>query len=167
MTKPQMILALLIGVLIGRMPIAMAMDRTYGIGLAFGDPSTVTGKYWIDSDSAIVGGFAFLTDKYTLLYSDYHHHLKGLIQQAELQDFTPYIGLGGIVVRSTGSRSAKRKFLGESSGDLGLAMRVPVGFEWLPKTLPVGVFFEIAPALSFMPETAIFFQGAIGVRYYF
>lgn len=154
-------------VFFGNISSVLSANKTYGIGLAFGDPSSVTGKYWIDAESGIDGGFAFLTDKYTLFYSDYHRHLKNLIHQAELQEFSPYIGVGGVFVMSTGSRSSKRKYLGESSGDLGLAVRIPVGLEWLPKTIPVGVFFEIVPALSVIPETSAFFHGAVGVRYYF
>ena len=146
---------------------AVAAGREYGIGLAFGDPTAITGKYWVNSESAYDAGLAFLTDRYMLMYGDYHYHFHDVFKRGPAQEISPYLGVGGVIAISTGSRSSKRKFLGESNGDLGMAIRVPLGLEWLPKRVPIGVFGEIVPAMSLIPETSGFFQGAIGIRYYF
>ncbi len=145
----------------------LANGRGIGAGVAFGDPTAITAKYWVDSESAYDAGLAFLTDRYMLVYGDYHYHLNDLFKRGPAQELSPYIGVGAIVAISTGSRSSKRKFLGESNGDLGIAARIPVGIEWLPKRVPIGVFGELVPAISVIPETVGFFQGSVGARYYF
>jgi len=48
-----------------------------------------------------------------------------------------------------------------------LALRVPVGISYLFESVPLDVFFEIAPSLSLFPPTAFNCSGGIGLRFYF
>ena len=49
------------------------------------------------------------------------------------------------------------------SGPFGLGF----GIEWRPVLLPLGVFFEIVPGISVIPEIGFFGNGGLGLRYFF
>jgi hypothetical protein len=75
-----------------------------------------------------------------------------------------------MLVFATGSdrnNRGDRYFADNSSAAFALGMRIPFGLEWRPSEAPLGVFVELAPGLTLIPGTSSFFQGDIGIRYYF
>jgi hypothetical protein len=48
-----------------------------------------------------------------------------------------------------------------------LEARLPIGLEYTVRTVPLGIFIELAPALEVIPDFDFHLRGGIGVRYYF
>lgn len=144
----------------------------FGFGIVLGDPSALTGRYNLGGARAVDGGLAFALDRWVLVYGDYLHLFPGAFgrQAAFLAQTTPYLGIGGMLVISSKSEAEVRKeryFDEDSSSRVGLGLRVPIGAEWRPRSLPIGVFLELAPGLTIFPGTSGFLQGGLGARFYF
>ena len=137
---------------------SFAQDRGFGIGIMMGEPSGLSGKYWLSKQNAIDGGlgWSFTENGSVHLHMDYLYHnydlLKGTEGKAPL-----YFGIGG-----------RFKFKNnEKSADNSIGVRVPVGLAYQFSEVPFDVFAEIVPLLDLSPDTRFTFNGAIGVRYYF
>jgi hypothetical protein len=143
----------------------------FGLGLALGDPTALTAKYWLDGGKDAVDlGLAYWLGRYFLVYSDYDYHFPGAFgaRNEFVSSLSPYIGIGGILIfASTSERNNRgdKYFADNTSAALALGLRIPIGVEWRPR--PIGVFLEFAPGLTVIPGTFGFLQAAIGVRYYF
>lgn len=149
---------------------ARAAGGPFGLGIAIGDPSAITAKYWLSGREAADFGLSFNLDRYVLFYGDYLLHWPGVFGRSEARFLTPYLGIGGVLVFSSyGDRHARsdKYWRSDSDASFALGVRIPFGLEWRPATAPIGVFLELAPGLAVIPATTGFFQGAIGVRYYF
>jgi uncharacterized protein DUF3996 len=156
-----------IAVLLTFFKLGSAQADRFGLGIVLGNPSAVTGKMWIAPKAAVDVGLAFNLNSYVLLYSDYLYHFHNVFgRDRAASQFTPYVGIGGIVVFTNSTRTDDEGLFGRTSGAFGLGARIPLGIEWRP-TFPLGVFFEIAPGLSVVPKTSGFFQWGLGARYYF
>lgn len=131
-----------------------ASSGDFGLGFVLGEPSGITGKYWVGSETAIDFGVAFSLNNYFLIYADYLFHFPGAFGASTkfASHLTPYLGLGARVVTGTSA---------------GIGARLPLGIEFKPERVPLGIFIEVVPGLSLLPGTATFVQGGIGVRYYF
>lgn len=140
-----------------------------GAGIVLGSPTGLTGKMWKDSQVAYDAGLSFSSSDYVLFYGDYLLHYPGSIRDKNpfISQLTPYWGLGGILVLTSANRDSNDKYIGKKSGSVGLGVRCPVGAEWKPGRLPLGIFAELAPGISVFPATDILIQGGIGMRYYF
>lgn len=136
-------------------------------GVMFGEPTGLSGKYWIGSRTAIDAGFAYSFDDYVLILADHLWHFPQLIGRSSpwAKQILPYAGVGGLLYFSTDSDRAGRLDGRESTAGIGL--RLPLGVEWRPERTPIGVFLELAPGMYILPETAGLMQGGLGVRYYF
>jgi hypothetical protein len=143
----------------------------FGLGLALGDPTALTAKYWLDGNKEAVDlGLAYWLGRYFLVYSDYDYHFPGTFgaRNEFVNNLSPYIGIGGILVFASSSdrnHRGDKYFADNSSAAFALGLRIPIGIEWRP--MPIGVFLEFAPGLTVIPGTFGFLQAAIGVRYYF
>lgn len=148
---------------------AEQLNQPFGLGLVAGDPTAITGKYWLHQNEAVDFGLAFSVNDATLLYGDYLvHYPKAFKQNGKfINELNPYIGIGGVIAIASGSRSDNYRYYGKNSGSLGLGVRVPFGVEWQPFRPPLGVFAEIVPGLSVVPTTGLIIQGGVGIRYYF
>jgi hypothetical protein len=137
----------------------------FGLGLAIGEPSAITGKYWLDGRSAVDFGVSFNLEHYLLIYSDYDMHWPGAFGGGA-HELAPYLGIGGIMIFSNDRYWHDNRYYSRDTS-LALGLRIPLGIEWLPRGAPIGVFAEIAPGLTIIPATWGFFTGAIGARFYF
>src|SRR6185503_18546567 len=72
-------------------------NGVFGLGLILGEPTGISGKYWIRHDRAIDGTLSFSFNDYFLIQSDYLFHFHGLFGTREsfTQHLEPYLGLGG------------------------------------------------------------------------
>lgn len=130
-----------------------SQDRGFGLGIIIGDPTGLSGKYWVSSTSAIDGGLAwsFRHSGYFHLHGDYLWHFLDAIKSQE--KFLPYVGIGG-------------RF-GATKRDALLGIRVVGGITFIPRGAPIDIFLELAPILDLAPATELEMNGGIGIRYFF
>ena len=74
----------------------------------------------------------------------------------------PYLGVGLI-----GGFGGNTNFFYHNTQTFGLGARVPIGVEFIPRGLPLGIFAELDPGIGFVPDGFTFFEANIGGRYYF
>ena len=140
----------------------------FGLGIVLGDPSAITARYDFSSEKAIDGGLSFFSNDWVLVYVDGLYKFNDGFGHSHsfFAQTTPYIGAGAVIVSSSKSRH-DRYFSGSDSANFALGIRVPLGAEWKPTRVPVGVFAEVSPGLVIIPGTYGFLQAGIGARYYF
>jgi hypothetical protein len=134
------------------MACALAQSRNFGVGAVFGEPTGISGKYWVSQQNAIDGALAwsFRGDGFFHIHADYLWHYPDAIRSSER--FPLYVGIGGLIRFDTPAR---------------LGVRLPLGIAWWPRGIPLDVFLEIAPGLNLTPATEFGLNGGIGVRYFF
>ncbi len=140
-----------------------------GLGVIFGNPTALTGKYNSSSNLAYDFGLAFSMSDYFLAYGDYLV-LKpnGFGNRSKfISQLIPYYGIGGVIAITNKERTSDDRVLSKRSGSLGVGLRIPFGVEWRPIDPEFGFFFEVVPGISLVPETTAMFQGGLGLRYYF
>lgn len=133
----------------------IAKSKELGLGLIVGEPTGVSGKYWIDENKAVdfALGFTMLSDRSRLsIHADYIYHLKGFIPSNE--DIPFYYGFG-VRLRTHTSEPGSFGVRGVS----GLIINL--------REVPVEFFIEAAPVFQLLPETKLKLDAAIGGRYYF
>ena len=130
-----------------------APDRSFGLGVLFGEPTGIGLKYWMGSRTAIDGGIAwsFSGDDSLHIHLDYLLHNFSLIK-VKKGKLALYDGIGG-------------RFKDEEESRIGI--RIPVGIDYISEDVPMDVFFELAPVLDFVPGTEISLMGCLGIRYFF
>lgn len=143
-------------------------DGSFGLGLILGEPTGITGKYWLQGPSALDGGIAYSYSDFFLLYLDYLYHFPGAFGNSSefVSELTPYVGGGGVLFIQTAT-DTNRAYFNSNQGSAGFGIRIPLGIEWTPEKAPFGVFVEIAPGVGLVPATFGLFQAGIGARFYF
>jgi hypothetical protein len=145
-------------------------SRPFGLGAILGEPTGITGKYWMDHRAAIDGTLSFSFSHYFLIYSDYLYHFPGAFGHSSefVSQLNPYIGVGlELLIQTEDTGRNDRHYFRSDDGSVGLAVRIPLGIEWRPVTAPIGVFVELAPGVGVIPATYGFLQGGVGIRFYF
>ena len=130
-----------------------AQQTRFGLGLILGEPTGLSGKYWISPWTAIDGAFAWSIDKKSgvHLHSDYLWHDYRII--SVIKGKLPiYYGVGARVVFAT---------------DNIFGVRGVAGLNYIFDGTPLDIFLEIVPILDIAPKVGFDFNGAIGIRYYF
>lgn len=147
-----------------------ASPRDFGIGIALGSPTAITGKVWLTNSTAMDIGLSYSSHDYVLVYGDYLLHSTNLFGNTELSNrLSSYIGIG------LGIYSWDRDYYYEDrpagwrrkDGDVGVYARIPLGLEWTPRDPPLGVFAELVPGVSVIPSVDAIINVALGIRYYF
>lgn len=151
---------------------ANAQGGPFGLGIQLGDPTAITGKYYLDKSQAIDGGISFDFNQWTMLYGDYLMHFPGGFGTNEqfIRELNPYVGIGGLLILSNRNDVEVRKqryFSSSSSSKTALGVRIPLGIEWRTPKIPLGVFIELVPGITIIPSTNGYIQGGVGARYFF
>ena len=142
---------------------SFAAGKKFGLGIVLGDPSALSGKYWIGSQRAIDMGLGWNSGN-IFFFGDYLIHFPKLFNEPrELRQLLPYAGIGGLIKFYDDDN--KRSKNDDSS--VRLTVRIPLGLEWLPLSVPLGIFVEIVPGLKIAPNTGSDIGAGIGIRYYF
>lgn len=130
-----------------------AQDKGFGVGIVVGEPTGLSGKYWVSSQNAIDAGLAwsFRHSGFLHLHADYLWHFPDAIQSN--QRFPLYAGIGGRI--------------GFAKNDAVLGVRVVGGIAWWPKDTPIDVFLELSPIIDLAPASEFNMNGGFGVRYFF
>lgn len=132
-----------------------AQDKNFGAGIVLGEPTGLSGKYWISEDNAFDAALAysFLEDNKSFsFHADYLYHLYGVIDRYYKMPL--YYGFGV-------------RFRVRENKDNSFGVRGVMGLLVYLKEAPVDVFFEAAPVFRLLPDTNIDFDIAIGARYFF
>ena len=146
-----------------------AQSSGFGLGIILGEPTGISMKGWISSTKAIDGAVAWdFNGSYLHLHGDYLFHNMDLIHVAKGK-LPLYYGPGLRLESWTGeghwNHNGHWENMGGSNTDL--AIRFPVGLDYLPATTPLDVFLEVVPTLVLTPASWVEFDGGIGVRYWF
>lgn len=125
-----------------------------GLGIQLGEPSGITGKFWLGSQSAVDAtvGWNLITDR-IVLQAGYLHHFPLSVRTGSL---AAYVGIGGLM------GSWDYEPFGQ---EIYLAARVPLGLEFIYE--PVSFYAEVDPLVALIPATDFDIGGGIGFRFYF
>jgi hypothetical protein len=149
----------------------------FGLGLILGEPSGLTGKYWIDGASAVQAHLAFSLDEhdrgrdYVIVIADYLYHIDVFNISSSSVDLPIYVGIGGKIGLLTNNddwcvRHYRDQQCNDDS-DVAVGVRIPVGLDLLLRNAPLEFFLEIAPGLRVIPSTSGDVDGGLGARFYF
>lgn len=134
---------------------AEARDRGTGLGIVLGEPSGLSGKFWIGPGTALDAALAWSTrdDHDSVnLQLDHVWHDFGLFN-VDRGALPVYYGIGG------------RLALEDDHDRLGV--RVPLGLAYIFPSQRADLFIEVAPTLDLSPETNVDVAAGLGVRYFF
>ena len=148
---------------------AGAQSTGFGLGLMLGEPTGISMKKWTGPTTAIDGGRAWSlwNGSYFHVHADYLFHNMELIHVAKGK-LPLYYGPGLRLHSWTGDQYWEHGHWHDNAGSYtDLAVRFPVGLDYLPERAPVDVFLEIGPTWDLAPSAWFEFDGAIGVRYWF
>lgn len=128
----------------------------FGLGIIVGEPTGISGKFWLSGRSAIDGAVAWsLSDNEAFhLHGDYILHNFNLIN-VEKGSMPFYFGIGGRI-----------KFRDQPNDDI-LSIRIPLGLDYLFESTPLDIFVELVPMLDLAPDTDFDIAGGLGLRYFF
>jgi len=130
-----------------------AQDTGVGLGVIIGEPTGLSAKFWTSERTAVDAAVAwsFYAPPRFHIQSNFLMHNYDLFSVGS-GELPLYYGAGAFIAFSS---------------DLGLGLRAPVGVAYHFEDVPVEIFGEIAPGISFLPETKFYFGGGTGARYYF
>lgn len=131
-----------------------ARQGQMGVGLMIGNPTGISGKYWLDDNKAIDAGLGASFGNHTdfSIHSDYLLHKENQFYFNEVYALDLYYGIGGRM---------------EFADEIELGARVPVGIVHEIKEKSADVFAEVAPVLDFIGREGVELNLALGTRYYF
>jgi len=135
---------------------AFAMERKkIGIGVIAGDPTGITSKLLIDTNSAIDAGIGWKTsgDNELHIYGDYLYYWYDVFEVK--QGMLPLYFGGGI------------RFINREDNDDKLGIRMPIGIEYIFENVLLRAFLEMVPVLNFTPNTDFDLDAGIGIRLFF
>ena len=138
-------------------PVYSAQDQRprLGVGFLLGEPTGLSMELELNRTHSLDAVVSYsLVQGRLHLHSDYLVRVHKHRHTHELGSIVPYFGLGA------------RLALGEDKED-GLSVRIPVGAINFSLKRRLGVFFELAPGISVLPDTDFVMGAALGARYYF
>ncbi len=136
------------------------------VGIKWGDLTGVEAKHWYGQKNALILGVAS-DEGNTAVSFDHLWHFPGSFASVTgmkiSNTLVPYIGAG--LLGAFGGEDTD--FFDRETEDFGLALRAPIGIEFLPRKTRLGIFAELAPSFAIVPTTLTFITVDIGARYYF
>jgi hypothetical protein len=150
MRKFVLIVPVLLFVLCGS---SLAQDRGFGLGVILGEPTGINFKAWTGYKTAFVGAAAWSFGRQDSL----HVHLDYAVHNFRLLELKNghlpvYYGIGARI---------------KTGNEVRFGVRVPLGINYMFENAPLDIFLEFAPIFDLTPKTDLFFNGGIGIRYYF
>ncbi len=148
-------------------PNYLSYDRL-GVGVKWGTLTGVSAKYWADDYQAVEITAAF-ADSNTAIGADYLWNFRGAVASLSkfrgADNFVPFVGMG--LLSSFGTSASNTRIFNHDTDSFDLAARVPIGIEYLPTSVHLGIFGEIGLGLGFVPNSYTFATADVGARYYF
>lgn len=145
-------------------PSSTTKSGNFGLGVMLGDPSGLTAKVWTSRATAFQLGLSYSWGDYFAILGDHLWHFPNALAGAGggANQFVPYLGLGAVLFFDDDGN-----FRDRNDRDVALGARIPLGIEFLPRAIPLGVFAEVVPGVGIVPDVFGFVQGDIGARFYF
>jgi hypothetical protein len=145
-------------------------NKTFGAGLELGEPTGITGKYFLAPDRALDFGigdvYNYANRSGLHIYGDYLWHPVSL---ASTEDFELpfYIGVGARIWNFD-----NRLNDGTDDHAFAIGFRVPIGISFDFNEVPIDVFVQIVPVLDFFSgydAHTIYpdLDASVGIRYWF
>ena len=139
-------------------------NKQFGIGIMFGAPTGLSGKYFFSTSTALDFGIGAV--RRWANRDGLHLHMDVLWHPAVLVNAQPfvmpfYVGVGGRIFDYDDNNQ---------NDDLALGVRVPLGIALDFNNVPLDIFFEAVFVFDFInrgPGFDDYLNGAIGIRYYF
>ena len=158
---------------------AQSSNHPFGLGLSFGEPSGFTGKYWFGANDAFQltlgwrgsyyhAGFIY-RDAGPIVTGDWTRKVIKIDPRGGDVRFAFYAGVGGVagwVERGQCYVDVWGRQVCYSNTDVGLGLRVPLGFAAYFTRVNIEAYAEITPTLALVPFGPTM-MGAIGGRFYF
>lgn len=131
-----------------------AQESGFGAGFIAGEPTGLSLKAWLDGEKAIDFGVAwsFVGDGHVHLHGDLLFHRFEAIK-VNKGKLPVYFGPG------------LRLLFDDEEQDIGF--RIVGGVDYLFADAPLDAFLELAPGLDLIEDTDLFFNGGLGLRYWF
>jgi hypothetical protein len=134
-------------------PAAFSDTKLLGIGVYLGEPTGVTAAFNADQSNTIdiLFAWSFQNTGSFYLHGDYQYRFPTFFNIEEVT-FGAFFGLGGKIL---------------FNNDITAGLRFPLGIYHSFKTVPIELFFEIAPQFELYPATDFTMGGGIGFYYFF
>jgi hypothetical protein len=151
-------------------------NKSFGLGLELGEPTGLTGKYFLSEDHALDFGLGYIYHHYGRgndglhVYADYLWHPL-VLTSAEAFELPLYIGVGGRFW-DWGDYGCDRNGNNcQYYGTTALGVRVPLGLDFDFNNVPLDIFIQLVPTLDFYRhyrDTVYFaIDLSVGVRFWF
>lgn len=149
-------------------PLNLVKTNDFGLGAKWGAVTGINFKYWTAEHIAWDATLAS-SDNNTILGLDYLVHFReattGWFDNRYVKNITPYAGVG--ILASTGENKSNNQLFNHEKSEVNGALRIPLGVEYLPTRLRIGLFAELGLGLAVAPNSFTFATADLGGRYYF
>lgn len=148
--KKWLIGLMLTGIVCGSLS---AQERGFGLGVFLGEPTGLCLKSWTGPRTAwaAAAAWSFGNEDSLHVHFDYLFHNFRLIK-TEREPLPFYYGVG---IRIKDDR------------DVRIGVRIPIGINYMFKNAPLDIFLEFVPVFDVIPATDLFFNGGVGIRFFF
>lgn len=149
---------------LGFVQMAQAKGTTgaFGLGIALGYPTGITGKYNLDSDHAVDATIGWSRSD-LLIQSTYLFHFHKPVQNLPIDT---YLGIGGRLY-TFDNHYYKNRVFADHRDETWIGVRAPAGIRYLTQKVPIELFAELALTLYVVPATTTDLDGMLGARWYF
>jgi hypothetical protein len=133
----------------GRDAAGFTANKTFGLGLELGEPSGLTGKYFLSDAAALDFGLGWIYRHYYYgdgvhLYGDFLWHPTSLVS-SDAFELPFYVGVG---LRFWDFEYCDDRVCGYGGSALGI--RVPFGIAFDFNNAPLDIFIQLVPVLDFV-----------------
>lgn len=141
--------------------------KDFGFGIILGDPTGLTGKFWIDRENAVafsVGNSYFGSLRLT---GDYLWHFDAFKSKVLSLYAGPGLVLG--IGENSGwvyNHKGKEYWYYEKDNNFRAGVRGVFGLNIIPKNTPLEFFVELGVLVGVVPAFGSSAEGAIGIRFY-
>lgn len=141
-------------------------NKTFGFGIQLGEPTGLTGKFWLQKDQALA---ISLSNSYLgslRIGVDYLFHFNAFNSNV----VNLYAGPGAAIgIGKSGGWLYKKgdKYWYEEENHTGFGARGVFGINIVPRKTPLEIFGEIGVMIGISPTGWTNTESAIGIRYYF
>ncbi len=130
-------------------------EKGLGLGIIIGEPTGLSGKYWISTTNAVDVQLAYSftneNNKFFLI-SDFLWHKNLYTMSGEKIPWHYGVGI---------------TFRAIEKGEDAMGIHGVTGLSWYLKSAPIDIFIEIGGIMSLIPKTSFDLTAGIGARYFF
>jgi len=141
----------------------------FGFGIILGEPLGLTVKYWLNNENALVFDLGASYFGAPRIQVDYLWHMNVFKSQIVKLYAGPGLGLGfgheGYGIFYKGKKGPGYWYYRDDTV-FGIATRVMVGVNIIPRATPLEIFLELGPNIGLYPNFGANLDAAVGIRFY-